>query len=195
MNLLSYLRRGTTDGTANVLLKDIIGSKVDAAAPVGTTKSLVAYAKQGIMQSWRCVEKSDGSVPNNTTDDLFTITGGPIRCKIVGLVTTIIGGAANARLRHTTVAPAATVELNAALVAIDADAVGTIYQNVGATSVFTPSTGLGYKIVDPVTVEETEFILDIGTIKFFASATQTGNIKWYLSYQPLTPSAVVVAAA
>jgi len=142
----------------------------------------------------QCVVKTGGIVPDNTTDDLFVIAGGPVRCKIVGLVTTTIGGAANGKLQITTTAPAATVELNAAAVAIDADAAGTIYQNIGATSVFTPSDTLGVEITDPVSVEETEFILTPGTVKFHASATQTGAIAWYMTYVPLSPLSTVTVA-
>ena len=205
----------TADATANGFTNDVIGNKEDAAAVVGTTKSIMANVKQVTNQGQkldaaamatsptagsfitylpRCVEKADGAVLAGT-DDLFTITGGPVRAKIVGHVTTIIGGAANMSLQLTTTDPVATVELNAAPVAIDTDAVGTIYQNVGATSVFTPSTGLGFKITDPVTVEEVEFILAPGTIKALGSGAQSGVIKWYLTYTPLSPNSLVVAAA
>ena len=204
------------DATANGFTNDVVGNKEDAAAVVGTTKSLVANVKQVTNQGQkldaaaiaaspaagsfitylpRSVEKSDGAVLDAATDDLFTITGGPVRCKIVGLVTTAIGGAANMSLQHTTTDPAATVELNAAPVAITSDAAGTIYTNVGATSVFTPSTGLGFKIGDPVTVEEVEFILAPGTVKALGSAVQSGVIKWYMTYWPLSPNSLVVAAA
>ena len=138
------------------------------------------------------VEKSDGAVLSGA-DNLFTITGGPVLAQIYGLVTTIIGGAATAKLGITTTVPAATVDLNAAAVAIDDDAAGTMYYNVGATSVFTPITA-GVKILDPVTVEPTWFFLPIGTVKATCSAARTGNIKWYMRYVPLSPDSLVVAA-
>jgi len=141
----------------------------------------------------RCVEKSDGAVLTGA-DDLFTVTGGPVVAKIVGIVTTEIGGASNGKLQITTDEPAATVDLNAGAVAIDTDAAGTSYRNVGATSVFTPVTA-GVVIVDPVTVQDTEFLLPIGTVKFDSTAAQTGNIKWYIIYKPLSPNSVVTAAA
>ena len=142
----------------------------------------------------QCVVKTDGAVLNGN-DDIFTISGGPVRAKIVGLVTTLIGGAANGRLKLTTTSPAATVDLNAGAVAVDADAVGTLYTNQGATSVFTPSGGLGFDLLDPVTVEETEMILTLGTVHFNGSAAQDGVIAWYMTYVPLSPSSVVTAAA
>jgi hypothetical protein len=97
-------------------------------------------------------------------------------------------------LTEDTTVPAATVNLNAAPVAIDADAAGTFYRNVGATSVFTPSAGLGFVLSDPVTVEETDLILSPGTVKALASAAQAGVIAWYMTYWPLSPASVVTAA-
>lgn len=142
----------------------------------------------------KCVVKTDGAVLNGV-DPIFTITGGPVRCKIVGLVTTLLVGAANLRLQHITTDPAATVNLNAGAVAVDDDAVGTFYHNIGATGVFTPSTGLGFKINDPVTVEEVEFLLAPGVVQCLGSAARVGVIAWYMTYEPLSPLSVVTAAA
>ena len=93
----------------------------------------------------------------------------------------------------TTTSPAATVDLNDESVSISADAAGTSYHNVGAASVFTPTTA-GVVLIDPVTVEETSFILPIGTVSFSTSAAQTGNIKWYMTWCGLSPDSKVVAA-
>ena len=143
--------------------------------------------------SW-AVEKNDGSVlAYGTLDPLFTITGGPVRCKIVGIVSTVLVGAGNGELVMTTTTPAATVDLNDESVSISADAAGTSYHNVGAASVFTPTTA-GVVLIDPVTVEETSFILPIGTVSFSTSAAQTGNIKWYMTWCGLSPDSKVVAA-
>lgn len=189
--------------TANSLASYVASGGTALGTKLADSKSLIdalgfngsAFVAGGVaMYLPRCVAKTDGAVLNGT-DDLFTITGGPVRCKIVGLVTTIIGGAANLRLQHTTTAPAATVELSAGAVAVDNDAVGTLYQNVGATSVFTPSGGLGFALVDPVTVEEVEFLLAPGTVKCLGSAAQSGVIAWYMTYWPLSPASTVVAAA
>lgn len=141
----------------------------------------------------RCIEKSDGGVLNGD-DPLFTITGGPILVKaIVGIVTTVIGGAANGTLQATTTAPVGTTALSTT-VAIDNDAVGTSYRFVGATGVLTPVTA-GAVIIDPVTVDDCGFLVPIGNINFKATAARTGNIKWYMIYVPLSPNSVVVAAA
>jgi hypothetical protein len=162
-------------------------AKIDGAA-LGT---VVAGSATAVVE--RCCEKSDGAVLAGA-DDLFTIAGGPVLAQIYGIVTTLIGGAATCKLQITTTTPAATVDLNAGAVAIDNDAAGTSYYNVGATSVFTPVTA-GIVLLDPVTVEPTWMLLPIGTVKAFCSGAQDGNIKWYMRYKPLSPNSLVTAAA
>jgi len=143
----------------------------------------------------QCVVKADGAVLAGL-DPIFTVSGGPVRCKIVGLVTTAIGAdATNLRLQHITTDPAATVELNAGAVAATSDAAGTFYYNVGATSVFTPSAGLGFLLANPVTVEEVEFLLAPGVVQCLGSVATTGVIAWYITFTPLSPLSVVTAAA
>jgi hypothetical protein len=203
----AYHDVATADAATNAVMSDVIGNKTDAAVGAATTdKSLMGYIK-GILTDTgttipatlaaipQCIVKTGGTVENATTDDLFTISGGPVRCKITGLVTTIIGGAASVKLQITTDAPAATIDLNAGAVDIDSDAVGTIYQNIGSTSTFTPSASLGGIITDPVTVEEVEFVLTPGTVKLHSTAAQTGAISWYMTYTPMSPLSVVTAAA
>ncbi len=201
-------KRVGTDSTANVNFRDIIGSKGDAAAAgaVSTTESLMAYLKQLVGGAITrdaliatnagpfAVAKTDGAALA-ALDPLFTITGGPVRCKILGLVTTAIVGATNFRLRHVTDAPSATVELNAGAVAVDNEAIGTIFYNVGATSVFTPTTLLSVELLDPVTVEEVDFILGPGALGCLGSTARDGVIAWYMTYYKLSPDSLVVAAA
>ena len=192
----SYIRVPDVDGNVNVSQRDVVGNKEDAAAAgaVSATESIMAYTKQMISESGkRIIEKSDGAVLTGN-DDLFVISGGPVRATIVGLVTTVLVGTSNGDLQIVTATPAATVDLNAAPVAINADGAGTIYYNIGATSVFTPAATLGAVIIDPVTVEETAFILTPGTVHFRSSAAQTGVIKWFMTYEPLSPNSVVTAA-
>ena len=200
-SLASFIASGGTalgqQLPASTSLIDLIGDYTgphDGVAQDDNLKASLDIAHVTFTALPKCVEKSDGAVLNGL-DPLFTITGGPVRCKIVGVVTTLVGGAANLRLQHITTDPAATVELNAGAVAADADAVGTIYHNLGATSVFTPSGGLGFVLLDPVTVEETEFILQSGVVQCLGSAAQDGVIKWYMSYVPMSPNSAVVAAA
>ena len=191
------IKKASVDSTTNKLMRDVIGNKSDAAAAgvASTTESLMAYIKQLVGAYPRTVVKSDGSVLNGV-DPLFIIAGGLVRCKIMGLVTTVLGATASTlRLQHITTVPAATVQLNAGAVTVTSDAAGTIYTNQGATSVFTPSGGLGFDILDPVTIEEVDFILAPGVVQCLGSAANTGVIAWYMTFDPLSSGASVVAAA
>lgn len=145
-----------------------------------------------VVMAERCIEKADGNVLNGT-DDLFVITGGPVRAQLIGILSTSIGGAANGTLQITTTVPAATVSLSTT-VAIGALVAGDSIRFVGATGVLTPTTG-GAKIIDPVTVEDCWFLMPVGTVKFLGSAAQTGVIHWYLRFIALSQSSVVAAAA
>jgi len=184
---LDLIEAQTDDiGTAGAGLTDLGGMSTAMKAEVE------AECVDAVVAIPKCIEKSDGAVLSGA-DDLFVITGGPVRAKITGIVTTVLVGASNGKLQITTTEPAATVELNAGAVAIDADAAGVSYRNVAGTSVFTP-VDAGAVIIDPVTVEDCEFLLPIGTVKFHSSAAQTGVIKWYMTYVPLSPNSVVAAA-
>ena len=215
MALFDMFKVPVADATHDRYIKDVVGRKTDAAvATVTTTKSLMGYVKGLLSQANKldgaalgtvvagsaiasiphCVEKSDGAVLAGV-DPIFTITGGPVICNIFGLVTTAIVSTVNLRLQHITTAPAATVELNAGAVAANDDAIGTFYYNVGATSVFTPSGGLGFALLDPVTVESVHFLLAPGVVQCLGSAARTGVIKWYMYYMPLSPNSLVTAAA
>lgn len=199
-------KRVGTDSTADVYTRDVIGSKSDATAAgaVTETDSMVAYLKQlvtaqiaevadNLFSPWKCCVKSDGAVLTGD-DDLFVITGGPIRAMLFGIVTTVLVGTSNGDLQIDVTEPAGTVDLNAAPVAINADAAGTMYMCLDSTSVFTPVTA-GAVIIDKVAAPIAEFILPIGTVIFRSSAAQTGVIEWYMLYQKLSPLSTVVAAA
>jgi hypothetical protein len=136
------------------------------------------------------IAKTDGAVLN-AADPLFTVAGGPIMItEFVGIVTTLIGGAANMTIQETTTAPAATTVFSTT-VAIDDDAVGTSYTFTAASpSVLTPTTAG----VIP-NVPRLGWLAPIGTIQALGSAAQDGVIAWYMSYVPLTPDSVVTAAA
>jgi hypothetical protein len=187
---------------ADTAITDISGVHTDvgtAITDVGTVHTLVdtaiANLATGMTLVEKCIEKSDGAVLNGK-DPLFTITGGPILVtELIGIVTTLIGGAANGTLQADVTEPAGTVALCAGAVAIDNDAAGTMYHFVGA-AVLTPVTA-GAKIVDKAsaTVGNCNWIIPIGNINFLGSGAQTGVIKWYMTYKPLSPSSVVVAAA
>lgn len=134
--------------------------------------------------------KTDGAVLNGA-DALFAITGGPIMIlEFVGIVTTLIGGAANMTIQETTTAPAGTTVFSST-VAIDDAAVGTsITFTAASPSVLTPTTAG----VIP-NVPRLGWLAPIGSIQALGSAAQDGVIAWYMSYVPLSPDSVVTVAA
>lgn len=190
----------------------LFGTRQTAAASgaVTTTDNIMAYIKQlvtghitqvalDLADMTRSmgpftVEKTDGACLNGD-DDLFTISGGPIMAQIFGEVTTVIGAnAANGDLQIDVTDPAATIDLNAAPVAFNDDAVATIYMCLDSTSVFTPVTA-GSVIIDEVAAPIASFLLTPGTVIFRSSAANTGVIRWWMNYYKLSPSSLVVAAA
>jgi hypothetical protein len=142
----------------------------------------------------RCVVKTDGAVLTGA-DPIFTISGGPVFCQLFGIVTTIIGGASNAKLTITTTSPAATVDMSAGAVAIDDDAAGTSYRHVNTTAVFTPVTAGFVMTGSAFATQDVWFFCPAGTVNFHNSAAQTGVVAWYMYYRPLSPLSRVAAAA
>lgn len=168
----------------------------NAGALTGITTAVTTTIPNELLAHPRSVEKTDGAVLLGT-DDLFTITGGPIKVlEIVGIVDTQIGaGATNVKLQITTDSPAATVDMNAGAVDIDADAVGTSYRSINTTAIFTPVTAGFVMEGNSFATQDTSFLCPTGTIKFNSDAARAGVIKWYLRYVPLSPLSRVVAAA
>ena len=140
-------------------------------------------------ESERCIEKSDGSVPNGI-NTLFIISGGPILLKnIVGIVTDTIGAnAVNCTLSIAVTAPSGSVALSTT-VAVTDDAIGTSYTITAATpGVFTPTTA---GAIDQVPINDV--LIPIGSIVATFTAANTGTIKWYIIYKPLSPNSTVIA--
>jgi hypothetical protein len=188
--IFSYLTRPGANGVANNTMRDVIGNKTDAAVSgIGTTNSLMGYIKR-LCGAETSIEKTDGAVLA-AKDPLFVVTGGPILVvEFVGVVTTLIGGAANMTINCSVATPAADIALSTT-VAVDNDAAGTTYTFTSvALPVLTPLTAGCLPLV-PVT----RWLVPIGTINALGSAAQAGVIAWYMSYKPLSPSSKVVVAA
>ncbi len=162
----------------------------------GSLLERAEYIQTDMLALPRCVEKSDGAVLSGN-DPLFTISGGPVKIlEITGIVTTAIGaGTTNAKLQIVTTEPAATVDMNAAAVDIDADAAGTSYQTINTTGIFTPVTAGYVKEANSFATLPTTFLAPIGSIQLNSDAARAGVIKWYLRYVPLSPNSRVSAAA
>lgn len=179
---------GTEPGT-NKSLIDAIGmtgaARSDAAG--GLLYEMLAIP--------RCVVKTDGAV-SSTADPLFTISGGPVRCRIYGIVTTGLEASASAgKLTITTTSPAATVDMSAAGVELNGDVAGTSYRHINTTAILTPVTAGFVMCGNAFATQDVEFFCPVGTVNFIAVSALTGVIAWYMEYIPLSPLSRVVAAA
>jgi hypothetical protein len=135
------------------------------------------------------IEKPDGAIPNGQ-DDLFVIIGGPIMViDFVGIVTTVIGGAANCHIDETVGVPAADIPLSTNV------ALGlTLGTSITFSGAF-PSVLLPIAAGAIGAIPQQGWVCPIGTIKSHTSALQTGNIKWYMKYMPLSPNSIVMVAS
>lgn len=140
----------------------------------------------------RVVERATAALPQSTASALFTVTGGRVLItSIVGEVTTVIQTQAdNTKLQFNPDAAGATQDLCAVL-DITADAVGTLYSVTG-----TPGTAmqdaLNFMSSDKMLARP--MILKAGAIELNCAASNTGSVKWTLSYWPLDAGAAVTAA-
>lgn len=135
------------------------------------------------------VDRATAALPASTTGSLFTVTGGRvILTSIVGEVTTVIQTqACNTKIVSTPTTGTA-VDLCAVL-DITADEVGCLY---GITGLFSDAmvgsnAGAGPVLHRPI-------VIPIGSIKLSTAATNTGSVKWSMTYIPLDNGATVAAA-
>lgn len=138
------------------------------------------------------ISRATASLPATTTSTLFTIaTGRVLITSILGEVTTVIQTQANnTKLQFDPTDTGATQDLCAVL-DISADAVGTMYSITG-----TPATAMGdalnFMSADKMLARP--LVLKPGGILLSCAATNTGSVKWGLTYIPLDSGATVVAA-
>jgi hypothetical protein len=138
------------------------------------------------------VDRATAALPQSATGSIFTVSGGRIvLTSLVGEVTTVLGAVA------TTLAVVATPTVGAATTlasatAVTSDAVGdwlTLPATLGSALVHTavagavalPSLSLG-------------ILVAVGSIQLTASASDTGSVKWSMTYVPFDDGATVVAA-
>jgi len=138
------------------------------------------------------VSKATAALPATTTAALFTIAGGRVLVtSIIGEVTTVIQTQADAtKLQFDPTDAGATQDLCATL-DITADAVGTMYSITG-----TPATAM-QDALNFVSADKTlarPLVLKPGSILLNCAATNTGSVKWSLTYLPLDEGASVSAA-
>jgi hypothetical protein len=138
------------------------------------------------------VSRATAALPQTTTSTLFTISGGKVLITgIVGEVTTVIQTQAdNTKLTFDPTDAGATQDLCAVL-DITADAVGTMYSITG-----TPATAMqdALNFLPSSKVLAQPLVLKPGSILLDCAASNTGSVKWELTYVPLENGASVAAA-
>ena len=138
------------------------------------------------------VQRATATLPQTAAGALFTITGGKVLItSLVGEVTTVIQTQADAtKLTFDPTDAGATQDLSATL-DITADAVGTLYSLTG-----TPATAMqdALNFLPSNKVLAQPLVLKPGSILLDCAASNTGSVKWDLTYIPLDNGASVAAA-
>ncbi|NUT23283.1 MAG: hypothetical protein HOV77_29285 [Hamadaea sp.] len=138
------------------------------------------------------VQRATATLPQTTAGALFTVFGGKVLItSLVGEVTTVIQTQAdNTKLTFDPVDAGATQDLCAVL-DITGDAVGTCYSLTG-----TPATAMqdALNFLPSNKVLAQPLVLKPGSILLDCAASNTGSVKWDLTYIPLDNGASVAAA-
>lgn len=135
------------------------------------------------------VDRATAALPQTTTGALFTVSGGRVLVTgIVGEVTTVIQTQANNTKLVATPTTGTAVDICAVL-DISADEVGCLY---GITGIFADAM-VGANAGATV-LPQRPVVVAIGTIRLSCAASNTGSVKWSLTYIPLDDGAYVSAA-
>lgn len=135
------------------------------------------------------VERATAALPQTTQSALFTVTGGRILLtSIVGEVTTVIQTQANNTKIVSNPTTGTDVDLCAVL-DISADQVGCLYGITGTFATAMVGANAGATVI-PVNA----IVVPVGTIDLSCAASNTGSVKWKITYVPLDDGASVAAA-
>lgn len=142
-----------------------------------------------VLQVGFTVRRATAALPQTTTGSLFTVTGGLVLItNFVGVVTTSIQAQANAIKLVATPTTGAVNDLSGT-VDVNGLAAGGLLGITGlAGDVMVKSTGGG------VSNLRNRVVVNIGAIGLNTAASNTGSVRYVLSYVPIDPGARVVAA-
>ncbi len=147
--------------------------------------------RQPVLDQWVRVSKASATVPQSTTQDIFTVRGGRVLVKaLIGEVTTAIGAGTTPDL-SVSINPSGsgTTKVIASDVVIASDEVGTLYSAEGDGSALLESSS-GFV----TTALGNGFILSPGTVLITTTESTAGATKWDMYFVPLDPGANVVSA-
>jgi len=135
------------------------------------------------------VDRATAALPQTTAGTLFTVSGGRIALtSIIGEVTTVIQTQANNTKLQSVPTTGTTVDLCAVL-DITADEVGCLYGITGLFSDAMVGSNAGATVLP-----RNPIVIAVGAIKLSCAASNTGSVKWSITYVPLDDGASVAAA-
>ena len=139
------------------------------------------------------VDRPTAALPQSATGSIFTVAGGRIvLTSLVGEVTTVLGAVATTLAVVSTPAVGAQATL-ASATAVTSDAVGD-WLTLPATS---PTGALVHTAVSgavALPALSLAVLIPVGSIQITASASDTGSVKWSMTYIPFDDGVTVVAA-
>jgi hypothetical protein len=138
------------------------------------------------------VDRATAGLPQSATGSIFTVTGGRIVVtSLVGEVTTAIGATATTLTVVSTPAVGSATTIAAAS-AITSSTVGswlTLPATLGGALVVTPAPGAA-----ALPASDLGILVPVGAIQITTSASDTGSVKWSMTYVPFDDGVTVVAA-
>jgi len=135
------------------------------------------------------VERPSSLLPQTATVPIFNIIGGRVALRqIIGEVTVVLVGGANASSLDATPAVGTAVLICAAL-NITIDELGCLYGISGLNTDALIGINAG-----ALPGQERDVILPVGTLDFTCGANNTGEIKWTMFYIPIDDGAYVTPA-
>jgi len=195
----------TADVATNAQMRDVIGNKTDAeqSGPIDTDTSLMAYAKHIhtvadtiSSQSGAIAALPPGALPQTGALALWDVTGVVEVISVIGVISTVIGGVANATklvansTAGTDVDLCATVDINAAAVGGILSLTGTFANAMILTAGNTAGpTGAIEKQAGGILVTTGSIDVDCA-----GSDGGGGRVDWVIVWRPMAPGATLVAA-
>jgi hypothetical protein len=137
------------------------------------------------------VVRAAATLPASATATLFTVAGGAVLIQSLwGVVTTACDGTATTlALGSTPTSGTAGNTAIAAATAVTSKPIGTFYVPQWASEV--GGTPILANNVQAQSGSTASFLAYTGTITWTTSATNAGQMKWYLSYLPVDAGATV----
>lgn len=135
------------------------------------------------------VDRATAALPQSVAAAIFTITGGRVLItSIIGEVTTVIQTQACNTKLVANPDVGTSVDMCAVL-SITADEVGCLYGITGVPADAMIGTNAGL-----TRVPDHGLVLNTGSIDLDCAASNTGSVKWTLTYVPIDNGAAVAAA-